>query len=85
MNWRMEQPGWPGQWMHRGDGDTYRSRAVDLYQQEIGGLNNGWTHNWDDASYATAVLLAQDADPLAPSPTFVAGSTAGSMAAMESI
>ena len=45
-----------------GDGDTYRSRAVDLYQQEIGGLNNGWTHNWDDASYATAVLLAQDAE-----------------------
>ena len=44
-----------------GNGDAYRSKAVDLYQQEIGGLNNGWTHNWDDASYATAVLLAQDA------------------------
>ena len=44
-----------------GNGDAYRFKAVDLYQQEIGGLNNGWTHNWDDASYATAVLLAQDA------------------------
>ena len=46
---------------HGGNGDAYRSRAVDLYRQEIGGLNSGWTHNWDDASYATAVLLAQDA------------------------
>ena len=43
-----------------GDGGSYRATALDLYQNEIVGLNNGWTHNWDDASYATAVLLAQD-------------------------
>ena len=43
-----------------GDGASYRATALDLYQNEIVGLNNGWTHNWDDASYATAVLLAQD-------------------------
>ena len=44
------------------DGSTYRSLAQDTYHQSIGGLNNGWTHNWDDASYATAVLLAEDAE-----------------------
>lgn len=44
-----------------GEGNNYRATALDLYQNEIVGLNNGWTHNWDDASYATAVLLAQDA------------------------
>ena len=48
------------------DGSGYRSMAQELYHQSIGGLNNGWTHNWDDASYATAVLLAEDArDPKA--------------------
>jgi endoglucanase len=25
----------------------------------VGGLSKGWTANWDDASYAPAVLLAQ--------------------------
>ena len=44
-----------------GVGDNYRATALDLYQNKIVGLNKGWTHNWDDASYATAVLLAQDA------------------------
>ncbi len=48
------------------DGSGYLSMAQDTYHQSIGGLNNGWTHNWDDASYATAVLLAEDArDPKA--------------------
>ncbi|MAV12112.1 MAG: hypothetical protein CL861_01405 [Cyanobium sp. MED843] len=42
------------------DGSSYRATALDLYENEIVGLNNGWTHNWDDASYATAVLLAED-------------------------
>ena len=43
-------------------GDSYRNQASNLYHQEIGGLNQGWTHNWDDASYATAILLAEDAN-----------------------
>ena len=42
------------------DGADYRAKAHRFYEQSIGGLNNGWTHNWDDASYATAVLLAED-------------------------
>ena len=38
------------------DGADYRAKAHRFYEQSIGGLNNGWTHNWDDASYATAVF-----------------------------
>ena len=47
------------------DGSNYQTRAHEIYHQSIGGLNNGWTHNWDDASYATAVLLAEDMDDTA--------------------
>ena len=42
------------------DGQSYADTALTLYRSELAGLNPGWTHNWDDASYATAVLLAQD-------------------------
>ena len=44
------------------DGSSYRDFAQTTYHEQVGGLNNGWTHNWDDASYGTAVLLAQDAN-----------------------
>ncbi len=43
-----------------GDGSLYRQKALALYDSEVGGLNNGWTHNWDDSSYAAAVVLAED-------------------------
>ena len=42
-----------------GDGSSYLAKALNLYNANIRGLNKGWTGNWDDASYATAVLLAQ--------------------------
>ena len=42
-----------------GDGSAYLNKALTLYNTNIGGLNKGWTGNWDDSSYATAVLLAQ--------------------------
>lgn len=42
-----------------GDGSGYLVKALNLYNANIGGLNKGWTGNWDDASYATAILLAQ--------------------------
>lgn len=42
-----------------GDGSSYLAKAIDLYTNNVGGLSKGWTANWDDASYATAVLLAQ--------------------------
>ena len=41
------------------DGSAYLSKALSFFNTNIGGLNKGWTGNWDDASYATAVLLAQ--------------------------
>jgi endoglucanase len=43
-----------------GDGSAYRNQALQIYRQSIGGLSRGWTINWDDVSYGTAVLLAQD-------------------------
>lgn len=43
-----------------GNGTTYRDKALSIYSNTIGGLSRGWTGNWDDASYATAVLLAKD-------------------------
>ncbi|UAJ71804.1 glycoside hydrolase family 9 protein [Synechocystis sp. PCC 7339] len=43
-----------------GDGSAYLNQALNIYNSSIGGLSNGWTHNWDDASYGTAVILAQD-------------------------
>ena len=42
-----------------GDGSAYLNKALNLYSSNIGGINKGWTGNWDDSSYATAVLLAQ--------------------------
>lgn len=44
-----------------GDGSPYLRQAFQLYNTHIGGLNKGWTGNWDDSSYATAVLLSQQA------------------------
>lgn len=55
-----------GLWLARGlvaagkDGSDYRFDAQDRYHAMIGGLNASWAPNWDDASYGTAVLLAQD-------------------------
>jgi len=43
-----------------GDGRAYLDQAQAIYHQQLGGLNNGWAPNWDDASYGTAVLLAQE-------------------------
>ena len=43
-----------------GDGTAYRDKALQIYRQSMGGLSRGWTLNWDDVSYGTAVLLAQD-------------------------
>ncbi len=42
-----------------GDGSAYLNKALNIYNNNIGGINKGWTGNWDDSSYATAVLLAQ--------------------------
>ena len=41
------------------DGQAYEDTALSLYRTSLAGLNQGWTHNWDDASYASAILLAK--------------------------
>lgn len=43
-----------------GDGSAWRSKALELYRGNVGGLGRGWTLNWDDVSYGAAVVLAQD-------------------------
>jgi endoglucanase len=43
-----------------GNGTAYRDKALAIYTNNIRGLSRGWTGNWDDASYATAVILAED-------------------------
>ena len=43
-----------------GDGSSWRQKALALYKGNVGGLGRGWTLSWDDVSYGTAVLLAQD-------------------------
>jgi len=43
-----------------GNGSTYLAKALSIYKTNIGGLSNGWTGNWDDSSYATAILLAKE-------------------------
>ncbi|WP_438982528.1 glycoside hydrolase family 9 protein, partial [Vulcanococcus sp.] len=47
------------------DGQAYEDAAINLYRTSLAGLSPGWTHNWDDASYATGVLLAKDSDDTA--------------------
>ena len=53
-------------WLARGleaagqDGSQYQSDAQNRYHTAIGGLNQSWAPNWDDASYGAAVLLGQD-------------------------
>lgn len=48
-----------------GDGSAYLTKALNLYTTNIGGINRGWTGSWDDSSYATAVLLAQQTGSIA--------------------
>ncbi|QEY31565.1 hypothetical protein EVJ50_04145 [Synechococcus sp. RSCCF101] len=51
----LEADGQPGH-------EALRQQALQRFESGIGGLSAGWTHNWDDSSYAAAVLLAQDSE-----------------------
>jgi GH18 family chitinase len=51
---------WAAAWMYRATGEAaYLTKAETIYSQNIAGLPLKWTHNWDDKSYGTTVLLAQ--------------------------
>jgi endoglucanase len=62
----MDELSYGAAWLARareaagGDGSAWRTKALDLYRNQVGGLGRGWTLNWDDVSYGAAVLLAQD-------------------------
>ncbi len=51
---------WGALWLYKATGDSaYLSKAEQYWDSMVGGLNSGWTQNWDDKSYGAAVLLAQ--------------------------
>ncbi|MEO0688004.1 MAG: glycoside hydrolase family 9 protein, partial [Cyanobacteria bacterium J06649_11] len=57
----QDELAWGAIWLHKatqakGEKD---SQYLDKAQQFYKGLNPAWTHNWDDKSYGTAILLAQ--------------------------
>ncbi|MEO0867354.1 MAG: glycoside hydrolase family 9 protein [Cyanobacteria bacterium J06642_11] len=50
---------WGAAWLYKATGDEqYLQKAEANYQH----LGTDWTHNWDDKSYGTGVLLAQITD-----------------------
>lgn len=50
---------WGAVWLYKATGDeTYLAQAEATYS----GIDSKWTHNWDDKSYGTAVILAQEMD-----------------------
>jgi len=58
----QDELAWGAIWLHKASrangemGRQYLNKAQKLYK----GLNPAWTHNWDDKSYGTAILLAQE-------------------------
>ncbi|MEL7034214.1 MAG: glycoside hydrolase family 9 protein [Cyanobacteria bacterium J06592_8] len=50
---------WSATWLYKATGDESYLREAEDYYQQIGGLAD-WTHNWDNKSYGSAVLLAQE-------------------------
>ncbi|NJL87270.1 MAG: glycosyl hydrolase family 9 [Leptolyngbyaceae cyanobacterium SM1_1_3] len=51
---------WGASWLYEATGNvSYLQQAESVYQDQLGGLEQGWTINWDDKSYGAAVLLAQ--------------------------
>jgi len=52
---------WGAIWLYKATGDNaYLARAETLWDSLLGGLNPGWTINWDDKSYGAALILAQE-------------------------
>ena len=47
---------WGASWLYKATGEQ---QYLDKAQQNYRNLGTGWTHNWDDKSYGTGVLLAQ--------------------------
>ncbi|MGF1496821.1 MAG: glycoside hydrolase family 9 protein [Elainellaceae cyanobacterium] len=55
----QDELAWSATWLYKATGEkSYLDKAESYYQ----GLNPQWTQNWDDKSYGTALLLAQETD-----------------------
>ncbi|MEB3360206.1 MAG: glycoside hydrolase family 9 protein [Synechococcales bacterium] len=55
----QDELAWSATWLYKATGDrAYLNKAESYYR----GLNPGWTQNWDDKSYGTALMLAQETD-----------------------
>ena len=53
---------WGAIWLHKAveATGTTDSKYLDKAEDNYNGINPGWTHNWDDKSYGTGILLAQE-------------------------
>lgn len=55
----VDELAWGAAWLYKATGELqYLQKAEENYQN----LGIDWTHNWDDKSYGTGVLLAQITD-----------------------
>ena len=51
---------WASLWMYRATGEVfYLQKAESFYAAHFAGASLRWTHNWDDKTYGSLVLLAQ--------------------------
>ncbi|MBV6621370.1 MAG: glycoside hydrolase family 9 protein [Rivularia sp. (in: Bacteria)] len=60
----QDELAWGAVWLHKAiqaSGET-DSQYLDKAQSYYKGIDSGWTHNWDEKSYGTAILLAQLTD-----------------------
>lgn len=52
---------WGATWLYKATGkDSYLQKAESIYQNQLGGTNQGWTIDWDSKTNGAAVLLAQE-------------------------
>jgi endoglucanase len=52
---------WGATWLYKATGDkNYLNKAENYYQNYLGGLAPSGTQSWDNKSYGSAVLLAQE-------------------------
>ena len=55
----MDELAWGAAWLYKATGEL---QYLDKAQQNYRNLGVDWTHNWDDKSYGTGILLAQITD-----------------------
>ena len=58
----QDELAWGAVWLHKAIEATGKtdSQYLDKAESYYNGISPGWTHNWDDKSYGTGILLAQE-------------------------